>query len=172
MDPQMEKLGHRYLNELLKRALKQPGLKRSFPKNLGRKKIVIELNLVSKSDMKKLNASWRGKDQPTDILSFPMPKLFLTQGFVRDLNEVHLGELVVCLPILKSQAREEGHSAERELQVLLTHGFLHLLGFDHELGKKEARIMEKWEDWLLPKDSAAVKPVGLISRAGKLKKRA
>jgi ssRNA-specific RNase YbeY (16S rRNA maturation enzyme) len=55
----MEKLGHKYLDSLLKRALKQPGLKKSFPKNMGKKKVVIELSLVSKAEMKKLNRSWR-----------------------------------------------------------------------------------------------------------------
>jgi probable rRNA maturation factor len=165
----MEKLGQKYLNSLLKRALKQPGLKKSFPKNMGKKKVVIELSLVNKADMKKLNRSWRGKDRPTDILSFPMPKLFLTKVFVRDLNEIHLGELVICEPILKSQAKEQGHTAERELEVLLAHGLLHLLGFDHELGEKEARIMKKWEDLLVERRAEAAKGSGLISRAGKLK---
>jgi probable rRNA maturation factor len=161
----LEKQGHNYLNKLLQLAAKQPGLKKAFPKNLGKKKIIIELSLVTKAEMKKLNTSWRGKDQPTDILSFPMPKLFLTQGVVRDLNEVHLGELVICLPVMKTQAREVGHTVERELQVLLTHGLLHLLGFDHELGEKEARIMKKWEDTLLPQDWG----LGLISRSRKTK---
>jgi probable rRNA maturation factor len=161
----MEKLGRKYLNSLLKRALMHPGLRKSFPKSMGKKKVVIELSLVSKADMKKLNRSWRGKDRPTDILSFPMPKLFLTKVFVRDLNEIHLGELVICLPILKSQAKEQGHTEERELEVLLAHGLLHLLGFDHELGEKEARIMKKWEDLLVERRAQAAKGSGLISRA-------
>jgi probable rRNA maturation factor len=160
-----EKLGHKYLSTLLKVALKQPGLKKSFPGNRGSKKIIIELSLVTKAEIKKLNRSWRGKNQATDILSFPMPKLFQTKIFVRDLNEIHLGELVICLPVLKTQARDEGHTAERELQVLLTHGLLHLLGFDHELGEKGARLMKKWEDLLLVGDQSS----GLISRSGKLK---
>jgi rRNA maturation RNase YbeY len=100
-----------------------------------------------------------------------MPKLFLTKVFVRDLNEIHLGELVICEPILKSQAREQGHSPERELEVLLAHGLLHLLGFDHELGEKEARIMKKWEDLLVERRVTSAKGSGLISRAGKLKSR-
>jgi probable rRNA maturation factor len=161
----LEKLGHKYLNSLLKLASKQPGLKKSFPANRGSKKTIVELSLVSKADIKKLNQSWRGKNQETDILSFPMPKLFLTKIFVRDLNEIHLGELVICLPVMKAQARALGHTAERELQVLLTHGFLHLLGFDHELGEKEARLMKNWEDLLLGADRSS----GLISRSGKLK---
>jgi probable rRNA maturation factor len=61
----------------------------------------------------------------------------------------YLGELVVALPVLKSQARELKHSPETELSVLLSHGILHLLGMDHEKGKKPAREQAAWEQRLL-----------------------
>ena len=80
--------------------------------------------------MSRLNAQYRGKAYPTDVLSFPAPKIFRMAG--------ELGALVVCLPALKRQARERGHSPETELEILLVHGVLHLLGLDHELGPKQA----------------------------------
>jgi probable rRNA maturation factor len=100
--------------------------------------------------MSRLNRSYRGKTYATDVLSFPAPPVFRRQG--------HLGELIICLPVLKSQARELGHSAETELDVLLVHGLLHLLGMDHEKGGKAARVMRLWETRLL-------KGKGLIARS-------
>ncbi len=70
--------------------------------------------------MRRLNREWRKKDKPTDVLSFPSGE----RGF--------LGDLVIDVPYAARQARSRGHSLERELQILLVHGVLHLLGFDHE----------------------------------------
>ena len=111
----------------------------------------VELQLNGAVTMQKLNATYRGKDQPTDVLSFPAPKPFLKQGV--------LGELVICRPVLIRQAREQGHSEARELDILLVHGLLHLLGWDHEEGPREARAMAVLEQRLL----AGKKP-GLILR--------
>ena len=66
------------------------------------------------------------------------------------MREGQLGEVVICLPVLKRQARERGHSEVAELEILLVHGALHLLGFDHELGPKQAAAMARWEGKLLP----------------------
>ena len=70
--------------------------------------------------MRSLNRTWRRKDRPTDVLSFPSGEPGL------------LGDIAVDLPYAARQARARGHATERELQVLLAHGLLHLLGHDHE----------------------------------------
>ncbi len=104
--------------------------------------------------MRQLNREYRKKNYATDVLSFPSPDVFRIQGY--------LGELVVCLPVLKRQAREQGHSQKAELEVLLVHGVLHLLGMDHEKSQKEARRMARWEKKLL--SSKQTGRSGLITR--------
>lgn len=109
--------------------------------------------------MARLNASYRGKDYATDVLSFEAPGPFRERGL--------LGELVICLPVLKRQALEQGHRPERELEVLLTHGLLHLLGMDHEKGAREAAAMGRAEDLLLKAafDPRVSKSRGLVARS-------
>ena len=70
--------------------------------------------------MRGLNRAWRGKDCPTDVLSFPSGET----GF--------LGDVVIDVPFAARQARRLGHPLAREVKVLLAHGLLHLLGHDHE----------------------------------------
>jgi probable rRNA maturation factor len=95
--------------------------------------------------MRRLNRDWRGEDRPTDVLSFspvpdpPHPPRRLSPGDV-------LGEIVVDVPYAARQARSRGHSLSREVQILLAHGILHLLGFDHErdggaMFRRQARLV-------------------------------
>ena len=147
---QLESLAERRIVAVLKKAQAMSALKKKLPPKKLSKTPVVHFSLVSEAQMKKLNRAWRKKNYPTDVLSFSAHEVFYRQGY--------LGELVICLPVLKKQAREQGHTPERELDVLLVHGVLHLMGFDHELGPKQAKLMQKWENTLL-KDS------GLISRA-------
>ena len=70
--------------------------------------------------MRALNREWRGMDLPTDVLSFPSGD----RGF--------LGDLVIDVPYAARQARRRGHPVAREVKILLAHGLLHLLGYDHE----------------------------------------
>jgi len=80
----------------------------------------VSVLLCGDARMRGLNRSWRRKDTPTDVLSFPS-------------TESHtLGDVVIDVPYAARQARARGHGAAREVQVLLAHGVLHLLGHDHE----------------------------------------
>lgn len=101
----------------------------------------VEVQLVGKAVMTRLNQDYRGKQYPTDVLSFPNLAPFREAGL--------LGELVICLPVLKSQAKTLCHSPELELEVLLTHGILHLLGLDHEKSVRDAAAMARWEARIL-----------------------
>ncbi len=78
--------------------------------------------------MRRLNRDYRGKDRSTDVLAFPAAGGPL------------LGDIVVSVPYASRQARRRGEPASREIDRLLVHGFLHLLGYDHEtdLGEMEA----------------------------------
>jgi probable rRNA maturation factor len=96
---------------------------------------------VGAATMMRLNSGYRKKSYATDVLSFGAPDPFRASGF--------LGELVVCAPVLERQAREQNHASERELDVLLAHGLLHLLGLDHERSRAQALKMARFEDRLL-----------------------
>lgn len=109
----------------------------------------LDLEFLTAVQMKRLNKKHRGLDKVTDVLSFPAHPVFQKQG--------HLGDVVICLPVLKAQAKSEKLSPFKELRILLTHGVLHLLHFDHERGVKDARVMAAWEKKLL-------KSRGLIAR--------
>ena len=95
--------------------------------------------LVSDPEMRRLNARWRKQDRTTDVLAFAQ------EGPARGL----LGDVVISIPTARRQARERGHSLPDELRVLLIHGVLHLLGYDHERGGIAARRMRRQEAHLL-----------------------
>jgi len=98
----------------------------------------VSLAFVTSAKIKRLNFIYRGKNKPTDVLSFT-------------LNEDgYLGEIIICLSVAKKQAESFNHSLKKELARLLVHGYLHLLGYDHEK-ENEAKIMESLEEKILAK---------------------
>jgi probable rRNA maturation factor len=87
-------------------------------------------------EMRRVNREFRGKDKATDVLSFPG-------------EEEHVGDILISVPTARRQAAEAGHPVERELQVLLLHGLLHCMGYDHEtddgaMDKLERRLRRAW----------------------------
>lgn len=82
-----------------------------------------EVSVVLAGDrlLRRLNRDFRGKDRPTDVLSFPGAG-----------GEEGLGDVVISVPTAERNARSEGHTVQRELDILALHGFLHVLGYDHE----------------------------------------
>lgn len=111
--------------------------------NLSQKNIGISVNLVDENKIQELNKKYRNKDKVTDVLSFPMlddnsknlkPKTY-NPGFV------DIGDIFICLPFAKNQAKLENVSIERKLAQLVVHGFLHLLGYKHERSRSDAKRM-------------------------------
>lgn len=100
----------------------------------------VSITFVDKDEIHKLNREYRKVDRPTDVLSFPINEEFLIEGV-----ESMLGDIVICMDIAKDQAREYGHSLDREIMYLTCHSMLHLLGYDHieEDDKKIMRGKEK-----------------------------
>ena len=90
-----------------------------------------------------LNRDWRGKDQPTDVLSFAQ-----REGEGADPADPLLGDVIISLETASRQAQQHGHSLVLEVRILLVHGLLHLLGYDHETDE-EAEVMEPLERLLL-----------------------
>lgn len=102
----------------------------------------ISLTLLSLEEIRELNRDYRDVDRETDVLSFPQYEC------VEDMpeeGELCLGDVVICLDKVKSQAEEFGHSFEREFVYLFVHSLLHLLGYDHMEDDEKAVMRAKEE---------------------------
>jgi probable rRNA maturation factor len=104
-----------------------------------------EIGVVFSGDaeVKRLNAAYRGKRKTTDVLSFPpSPRLRGASGTWRGIRDkASLGDIVISVPQARRQAKKAGRSLKDELAMLLVHGTLHLLGYDHETVKDEKKMM-------------------------------
>lgn len=107
--------------------------------------IDAELSIVLCDDatIHPLNRDYRGKDKPTDVLSFAQ-----REGEFAFLEDNLLGDVIISMDTTIRQAQERRHSTETELRVLLVHGILHLLGYDH-IEDDEAEVMEAKEREIL-----------------------
>lgn len=113
----------------------------------------VSISFVDNEEIKELNKQYRNKDTETDVLSFPLMEFdegeldySNAEEFVQE--DILLGDIVISLEKAAEQAREYGHSFERELAFLLVHGVLHLLGMDHEDEQQEKEMFEKQEQIL------------------------
>lgn len=97
----------------------------------------VSLYIVDEDESQELNAQYRGKDKPTNVLSFPA-------DIPEEVGIPLLGDLVVCAPVVEREASEQSKSLEAHWAHMLVHGCLHLLGFDHVLDD-EAEAMEALE---------------------------
>lgn len=106
-------------------------------------KYFFSLAIVKDKEMKKINTMYRGEKTTTDVLAFN----FLKSSELKKIKKGHLvdlGEIVISYDKAKKQATERGYSVQKEIQILLIHGLLHLLGYDHEI-KKDRGKMQKLE---------------------------
>jgi probable rRNA maturation factor len=112
-----------FVNRQRKRRVAKARFLRLLREAAGRLRVSGELALVFAGDgvLKRLNGRYRGKDRPTDVLSFPGPG-----------GAEGLGDILISMPAAERNARRLGRTLAQELDVLALHGFLHLLGYDHE----------------------------------------
>ena len=116
-------------------------------------KLYITITFTSPENIQKINKEYRNIDKATDVLSFPMFEKKELENKVQEKDFLHediLGDIVISIEKVKEQAKEYGHSFERELSYMLVHGFYHLMGYDHieeedkkEMRKKEEKVLEK-----------------------------
>jgi len=120
----------------------------------------LEISLVftDSETVQKLNRDYRGVDAPTDVLAFYMlTEKETSPSFVLPPDGVtRLGEVIISYPQAVKQANEQGHSVDKELALLIIHGVLHLLGYDHEKSEEETKIRAR-EKELLEKASQGEK---------------
>jgi probable rRNA maturation factor len=126
--------------------------------------------IAGDAELRRLNRQFRGQDYATDVLSFPAGPLpnghgsagagHGSAGAGRGSAGLSLGDIAISVARARSQARQYGHTPEQEIQILLLHGVLHLLGMDHETDRgRMARAEERWRARL-------GLPHGLIERVG------
>ncbi|XP_020394094.1 endoribonuclease YBEY, chloroplastic isoform X2 [Zea mays] len=105
--------------------------------------IEVSVLLCDDDFIRKLNKEWRDEDHATDVLSMSqhIPEL--------DIPILQLGDIVISVDTARRQAEERGHTLVDEIRILMVHGLLHLLGFDHEVSKVAEEEMEKEEEHIL-----------------------
>lgn len=108
----------------------------------------IDVTFVDASEIKLLNSQFRGKDQITDVLSFPLGEegQYDTNP---DTGMKMLGDIVICMETACTQAENYGHSLQREVGFLTVHSMLHLLGYDHEQDARSAARMREKEELVM-----------------------
>lgn len=113
----------------------------------------VVVTLVDNERIQELNRDYRGIDRPTDVLSFAMnesgeeePDIFFEEEDEETPNM--LGDIVISVPRAMEQAAEYGHSLNREMGFLAVHGFLHLIGYDHQNEAEEKEMFSRQEEIL------------------------
>jgi len=106
----------------------------------------VTVVITDDAGIQELNRSFRGIDSPTDVLAFAMREgaSFVTP----DATPPYLGDVVVSYPRAEAQAKEQGHPIDEELALLIVHGCLHLLGYDHAAEKAHQRMWARQEEIL------------------------
>ena len=116
-------------------------------------KLMITITLTNAENIKEINKQYRNIDKTTDVLSFPMFEKDELENKIKNRLFEHedvLGDIIISIPKVEEQAKEYGHSFERELSYMIVHGFYHLMGYDHikeedkiEMRPKEEKILNQ-----------------------------
>lgn len=115
------------VKKVLKRTLKMEKVNNAF----------FSVVLVDEKKIQEINKEYRNIDRVTDVISFAFE-----DNDKREYNDIRvLGEIYICIPRMKEQAKMYGHNETREIAFLAVHGLLHLLGYDHTKSKEEEKIM-------------------------------
>lgn len=131
------------IKEIVRRILKKEGMDN----------VEVSLLLTDDGFIQELNRTWRGVDSPTDVLAFP----FREKQEARRDEEFCLGEIVISTDTAGRQAKELGHTLEKELEILLIHGMLHLLGYDHKDKRDRSKMKEREIDFKIDEKTRTCK---------------
>lgn len=130
-----------FITQLLNHAAEMEGI---------REEAEVSLTFVNNEEIREINREYRGKDSPTDVISFAMEEQ--GEGEIDIVGEESmptvLGDIIISVERAKEQADEYGHSYKRELGFLTVHGFLHLLGYDHMNEADEKKMFGRQDDIL------------------------
>lgn len=116
----------------------------AFPQlGQGERAVELSIRLTSDEEVHALNSEWRGKDKPTNVLSFPMAEQYELEQSDEDGPTIMLGDLILAHGVCEREAAEKGISVEQHATHLVVHGTLHLLGYDHEADSDAADMEER-----------------------------
>ena len=135
--------------EIIKRVIKQCFKEEKIENS----KLYISITLTNPEHIHEINKKYRNVDRATDVLSFPMFEKSEIEEKIRNNDFQHedvLGDIVISIEKVEEQAKEYGHSFEREFAYMLVHGFYHLMGYDH-IEENDKVIMRKKEEIVLNK---------------------
>lgn len=127
--------------------VKESGINREIPLE----QTAISLTMVSEEEIKDINREYRGIDKVTDVLSFPQFDNVYAELNPNDkAGEILLGDVIIAEEVAEKQAKEFGHSFEREILYLFCHSILHLIGYDH-IKSDEKKVMRLREEAIMAK---------------------
>jgi len=109
--------------------------------DLASAEVEVSVKFTSDEEVRALNAAWRGKDKPTNVLSFPM----VEEARLGSPGEALLGDVVLAHGVCAAEAADRGVAIEAHAAHLVVHGTLHLLGYDHDTSEADAEEMEETE---------------------------
>ena len=132
----------------------EPVLKECYKEeNLLDSNLIIQITLTNPKNIRKFNKEYRNIDKETDVLSFPMFEKEELDFKIENKDFSHediLGDMVISIERVQEQAKEYGHSFERELSYMVVHSFYHLMGYDH-IEEDDKKIMRQKEENILQK---------------------
>jgi len=118
--------------ELARRAATSAIAESAFPQlGSGTRTVELGIRLTGDDEVRALNAQWRGKDRPTNVLSFPLAEAYELDDDAFDGPELMLGDIVLARGVCAAEAADKAISFENHASHLMVHGTLHLLGYDH-----------------------------------------
>ncbi|MBE6158650.1 MAG: rRNA maturation RNase YbeY [Firmicutes bacterium] len=123
-----------YLNDVIKTTLEHENASDAY----------LSVIFVDNDEIQEINRTYRNIDRVTDVISFA-----LEDNDEKLVGDRILGDIYLCIPRMKEQAKEYNHSEKRELSFLVCHGLLHLLGYDHVNNKEEEKVMFDLQDEIL-----------------------
>lgn len=121
-------------NETYEKTIKKVIEKCFKEERIENSKLYLTITLTNPENIRKINKEYRNVDRETDVLSFPMFEKEDLEEKIKKQDFEHedvLGDIVISIKRVEEQAKEYGHSFERELSYMLVHGFYHLMGYDH-----------------------------------------
>ena len=131
------------INQVIEKCYETEGITNS--------KLYINIILTNPQIIKEINKEYRNIDKETDVLSFPMFEKEELDEKIKNQDfksEDILGDIIISISRVEEQAKEYGHSFERELSYMVVHGFYHLMGYDH-MEEDEKQVMRKKEENVL-----------------------
>ena len=133
-----EEINYKLIEKVISEALRYEGVNDNTE---------VSVTIVDNEEIRKINNKFRNIDRATDVLSFPLID-FDNESLPDDGSKIYLGDIIISIERAKEQAKEYGHSIDREIGFLTAHSMLHVLGYDHMVPEEEKEMFAKQEEIL------------------------